>query len=168
MKTLRDGGFNQYFHSLVANMKWVCGLDRNHYESSLPLMLRDLSLLEERHPGLYIEFSENKRFVGQKSQNPFSRLPIDQCNEHEVNWLKNESAVIGNFDDPSTVQRDQVARPEMARIIQAMESDIKNETHGKPRRHHEQVPSQQIRFKVGLLTVIFCILLDMIMKPICY
>ena len=67
-------------------MKWVCALDRNHYESSLRLMLRDLSLLEDRHPGLYIEFSENKRFVGQKSQNPFSRIPIDQCNEHQVNW----------------------------------------------------------------------------------
>ena len=44
--------------------------------------------------------------------------------------LKNDSAVIGNLDDPSTGQRDQVARPEISRIIQAMESDIKNETHG--------------------------------------
>ena len=121
-------------------MKWVCALDRNHYEFSLPLMLRDLSLLEECHPGLYMEFSENKRFVGQKSQNPFSRIPIDQCNDHMMDWLKNESAIIGNLDDPGTVRRDQVARPELAKIIQAMESDIKDEIQGKHTSHHEQIP----------------------------
>ena len=113
-------------------------------------MLRDLSLLEERHPGLYMEFSENKCFVGQKSQNPFSRISIDQCNEHMVDWLKNESAVIGNLDDPAMVRRDQVARPELAKIIQAMESDIKDEMQGKHKRHHEQIPSKQKKFKVCL------------------
>ena len=48
-----------------------------------------------------------------------------------VDWLKNESAIIGNLDDPATVIRDEVARPELVKIIQAMESDIKDEIKGK-------------------------------------
>lgn len=146
--TVRDGTFAQYFHSMEANMKWVCALDRNHYEFSLPLELRDLSLLQERHPGLYLEFTENKRFVGQRSQNPFSRMGIDQCNENQVDWIKNESGVIGNLDDPATVRRDLVARPELARIVESMIGDT-DETE-EEKKHHDMIPSTQKKFKVWL------------------
>ena len=145
--TVRDGTFDQYFHSMEANMKWVCALDRNHYEFSLPLELRDLSLLQERHPGLHLEFTENKRFVGQRSQNPFSRMGIDQCNENKVDWIKNESGVIGNLDDPATVRRDIVARPELARIVESMIGDTTVETEVE-KKHHDMIPSKQKKFKV--------------------
>ena len=150
MKIQRDGEFLPYFYTLDSLMKWVCALGRTHYESSLPKMLRDLSLLQERHPALYVEFVQNKRFVGQKTQNPFSRTPMDQCNENMIDWLKNESAVIGNLDDPATVRRDQVARPELARIAQKLEEEGRNNVDGKPKlKHHEQNPTAQKKFQVN-------------------
>ena len=152
VKTLRDGDFLCYRAVLDSLMKWIMALDRNNYKRDVPIMLRDLSLLEERHPALYVEFVENKRFVGQKTQNPFSRLPIDQCNEQIIDWLKNESAVIGNLDDPATVRRDQVARPELAQIVKALENGF-DSTKQEDRKHHEQYPSMQKKFRKDVLAL---------------
>jgi hypothetical protein len=64
-------------------------------------------------------------------------------------WLKNESGTIGNLDDPATVRREQVARPEMARLIQELEDSAQT---GDPTKHHEQYLQFQKSFNVGLLT----------------
>ena len=110
-------------------------------------MLRDLSLLEDRHPGLFVEFQQNRRFVGHKTKNPFSKLPIDQCNEQVIDWLKNELAVIGNLDNASTIRRDQVGRPELTRIVREFETSVDGSEPGD-NKHHEQYPARQRKFKV--------------------
>ena len=61
--------------------------------------------------------------------NRFSSIPIDQLKEYTVCWLKNESGVIGNLDDPQTVRRHQAAIPELARIVQEFESDVDDEKY---------------------------------------
>ena len=110
---MRDADFLGYRATLDALMKWVVALDRTRYARSIPILLRDLSTLEERFPALYVAFAQNGFFMGQKTRRAFSRIPIDQCNEQLIDWLKNESAVIGNLDDPATIRREQVARPEL-------------------------------------------------------
>ena len=72
--------------------------------------------LEEVHPGLYVEFMEGK-FVAQKTKRSFSAIGFDHAHEQLNDWLKNESGTIGNLDDPQTVLREQVTRPEMARCL---------------------------------------------------
>ena len=151
VKTIRDGDFLCYRTILDTLMKWIMALDRSNYERSLPLMLRDLSLLEERHPGLYVEFVQNKRFVGHKTQHAFSRLPVDQCTEQVIDWLKNDSGVIGNLDDPSTIRQDQVARPELARMLQLFEDTDRVQDKKK---HHEQYSAKQNRFKEHVLSLV--------------
>jgi hypothetical protein len=74
-----------------------------------------MASLEKRHPDLYAEFKEG-RFVGQKTARRFSSIPLDQMHEQLNDYLKNESGTIGNLDDPRTVRRKQVSRPEMARM----------------------------------------------------
>ena len=124
-------------------MPWVMAMDHVHYARNLPVHLRDMVTLEEKHPGIFAEFKAG-RFVGQKSRRAFSMLPLDQMHEQLNDWLKNESGTIGNLDDPRTVRREQVSRPEMARLIRELEGteDAKDE------KHHEQFPKFQEHFKV--------------------
>ena len=103
-------------------MQWLTALDHQHYARNIPIHLRDMASLEERHPALHVEFMEG-RFVGQKSGRNFSMIPLDQIHEQLNDYLKNESGTIGNLDDPRTVRREQVARPEMVRLISELQRD---------------------------------------------
>lgn len=124
-------------------MPWVMAMDHVHYARNLPVHLRDMVTLEERHPALFVEFMAG-RFMGQKSKRVFSMLPFDQMHEQLIDWLKNEAGIIGNLDDPRTVRREQVARPEMARLI----SELEGTEDSADQRHHEQYPKFQENFQV--------------------
>ena len=144
VRTCRIASLSCYMESLDDLMPWVMALDRTNYARNIPVFLRDLCVLKERDTDLYIQLSMNGNFMGQKSKHAFSKIPIDQCTEQVVCWLKQESAVIGNLDNPETVRRDQVAWPELARIIKEFEQKPQeSET-----RHHEQYPKFQKDFKV--------------------
>ena len=71
-------------------MPWVFVLDHTHYAQNLPIILRDMAALEERHPALYIEFQRG-HFIGQKSQRAFSNIPRDQMHEQLIDCLKNNA-----------------------------------------------------------------------------
>ena len=114
-------------------MPWVFALDHHHYARNLPIHLRDMATLEEMHPAVYVEF-QSGLFVGQKSMRAFSRIPHDQMHEQLIDWLKNHAGVIENLDDPATVRREQVVRPEMAHLVREFEG-VKDSDE---RRHHEQ------------------------------
>ncbi len=92
-----------------------------NYARNLPVYLRDLSNLKVQHRYLYDEFAKNGTFMGQKRKKAFSKIPIDQCTEHMVCWLKQESAVIDNLDNPMTIRCEQVSRPELAHIVSEFE-----------------------------------------------
>ena len=125
-------------------------MDHVHYSRNLPVHLRDMSTLEERHPALFVEFMSG-HFMGQKSKRAFSMLPLDQMHEQLNDWLKNEAGTIGNLDDPRTVRREQVARPEMARLI----SELEETAAANEQRHHEQFPKFQENFQVLICKPIF-------------
>lgn len=129
--------------SIDALLPWVFALDHNHYARNLPVHLRDMATLEEKHPGLFTEFSSG-HFMGQLSMRAFSKVPLDQMHEQLIDWLKNEAGVMENLDDPRTVRREQVVRPEMARLVREYEGMKDSEV----RRHHEQYPKFQADFKV--------------------
>ena len=97
-------------------MLWVFVLDHTHYAQNLPIHLRGMATLEERHPALYVEF-QRYHFMGQKSWRAFSNIPCDQMHEQRIDWLKNHTGVIENLDDPSTVCSKQVVRPELAGLV---------------------------------------------------
>ena len=130
--------------SLDSLMPWIMALDRTNYARNIPVFLRDLCVLKENDLNLYEELSKNGNFMGQKSKRAFSKIPIDQCTEQVVCWLKHEAAVIGNLANPDTVRRDQVAWPELARIIREFEQ----KTPDSERKHHEQFPKFQKECKV--------------------
>lgn len=127
-------------------MPWVFALDHTNYARNLPIHLRDMSTIEELHPALYVEFKSG-HFMGQKSRRAFSKIPHDQMHEQLIDWLKNHAGVIENLDDPCTVRREQVVRPEMARLVREFEGTKELDE----RRHHEQYPKFQADYKVIII-----------------
>ena len=102
-----------------------------------------MATLEEKHPALFVEF-QNGNFMGQKSMRAFSKIPHDQMHEQLIDWLKNHGGVIENLDDPGTLCRQQVVRPELARLVQEIEGTNKSEEQS----HHEQYKKFQADYKV--------------------
>ena len=127
-------------------MPWVFVLDRQNYKQSLPVYLADMCHVKHNNPDLYKELAEKKHFVGQVSHRRFSNLPIDECTEHQVCWLKQESAVIGNLDSPETIRREQVAWPEFARMCREFEGKYPDL---KDTRHHDENKKAQKDFMVS-------------------
>lgn len=129
--------------TLDSLMPWVFALDHTHYARNLPIHIRDMATLEEKHPALFVEFQKG-HFMGQKSRRAFSKILHDQMHEQLIDWLKNHAGVIENLDDPTTVCREQVVRPEMARLVREFEGTKKSEEQ----RHHEQYRKFQADYKV--------------------
>lgn len=99
VKSCRTADFSLYMETLDSLMPWVFALDHTHYARNLPIHLRDMATLEERHPALYVEFQRG-HFMGQKSMRSFSNIQRDQMHEQLIDWLKNHAGVIENLDDP--------------------------------------------------------------------
>ncbi|ELU02116.1 hypothetical protein CAPTEDRAFT_202494 [Capitella teleta] len=148
VKACRCGDFNSYCATLHQLMPYVTALNHPNYARNMPIHLRDMANLKNKHPDVYQEFQAG-HFVGQKTRRKFSMMPLDQIHEQLNDWLKNESGTIGNLDDPATVRREQVSRPEMARLIQEVEGSKDQST-----RHHEQYPQYQKKFKEDVLNLI--------------
>ncbi|ELU13546.1 hypothetical protein CAPTEDRAFT_218243 [Capitella teleta] len=156
VKACRCGDFNSYCATLHQLMPYVTALNHPNYARNLPIHLRDMANLKNKHPDVYQEFQAG-HFVGQKTRRKFSMMPLDQIHEQlnskmlkkASKKLKNESGTIGNLDDPATVRREQVSRPEMARLIQEVEGSKDQST-----RHHEQYPQYQKKFKEDVLNLI--------------
>ena len=72
--------------------------------------------------------------MDRETSHRYSSIPIDQSTEHTICWLKNESGVIGNQEDPQTVRRHQAAIPELARMIREFESVTDSDEEDA---HHE-------------------------------
>ena len=60
-----------------------------------------------------------------------------QWSDHRLS--KNESAVIGNLDDPSTICWNKVTRPELPQIVKSLETWLDG-TKQEDIKHHKQYP----------------------------
>ena len=149
VKSCRQADFNLYIETLNSLMPWVFALDHTHYARNLPVHLRDMMTLKVQHPAVYEEFKCG-RFVGQKSRRAFSSIPRDQMHEQLIDWLKNHTGVIENLDDPTTVHREQVVRPEMARLVREFEGS----KEADDQTHHEQYQKFQLDFQSDVLSLV--------------
>ena len=150
VRCYRLADLDGFVDSLRVLCPYVFVTNHHHYSRNIPVFLRDLYSLKERHSCLYEELKVNGNFMGRKTNHRFSSIPIDQTTEHTVCWLKNESGVIGNLDDPQTVRRHQAAIPELARIVKEFESDVDDEKD----LHHEMYPKFQQNFRKDVLALV--------------
>lgn len=87
VRSIREGNFQLYLESLTEIVPWMFILDRTHYSRWLPVHIRDMMLLSEKHPAILAEFQAGK-FAVHKTRNKFSAMAIDQCHEQNNATVK--------------------------------------------------------------------------------
>ena len=89
VKSIRTGNFELYVDALRRIMPWVFALDHCHYARWMPVHIRDMETLKERHPTVYEEFRGGK-FTVQKSNRKFSQIALDQAHEQANKDIKGD------------------------------------------------------------------------------
>ena len=153
VRSIREGNFQLYIESLVKITSWMFALDHIHYSRWLPIHIRDMVALSEKHPEIVAEFHAGK-FVIHKTSNKFSAMAIDQCHEQNNATVKESGGAIGLTTNPLALRRWMVAGPEVERIVVEFEEyAMKVQDDGK-HLHHEQHFSVQHAFQKDVKSLI--------------
>ena len=109
-----------------------------HYSKWLPVHIRGMLLLTQKHLNVLEEFRAGK-CIEHKTDNTFSAMAIDQCREYKNAIIKGSGGAVGLTDNPPALGRWMVAGPEVARMIAEFEDDT-TRSHQKDseQHHHEQ------------------------------
>lgn len=144
VRSIRTGNFQLYIDILTKIVPWFFALDRVHYARWLPIHIRDMVTLHERHPSIHAEFVKG-RFVVAKTQKLFSTMSVDQAHEQNNALVKGDGGAIGLLDNESALLRWMITGPELARLLNEFQSSTE-EHEDNDIRHHSQTSSIQQRF----------------------
>ena len=78
--SLRAASLNMYLDALTELAGWFHALDQTNYARWIPVHLKDMAELPERHPEIARMFREDS-FTVHNTTNVFSSIPIDQAHE---------------------------------------------------------------------------------------
>ena len=144
VKAHRENNFALYVEALESLAPWSFALDHTNYARWLPIHIRDMKCLPRP-----VQESFRKCWVISKSSNTFSSIPIDQAHEQNNASVKGSGGAVGLTESPVAFRRWMVAGPEIARVLQEFESQLKGETNvDEKNKHHEQGLSNRKPFKV--------------------
>ena len=143
VKSHRENNFALYVEALESLAPWSFALDHTNYARWLPIHIRDMKCLPRP-----IQESFRKCWVISKSSNTFSSIPIDQAHEQNNASVKGSGGAVGLTESPVAFRRWMVAGPEIARVLQEFESQLKGEKNvDEKNKHHEQGLSTQKTFQ---------------------
>ena len=124
---------------------WFFALDHTIYARWIPVHLRDMAELANKHPDVFTEFS-NGHFTVQKTKRMFSAIPLDQAHEQNNAYVKGDGGAIGLTDNATALRGCMVAGPEVARVIVEFEDFNMHPRNQEKTRHHEEASSVQNTF----------------------
>ena len=116
-QSLREASFNMYLHALTELAAWFHALDHTNYARWIPVHLKDMAELPERHPEIARKFREDS-FTVHKTKKVFSSIQIDQAHEQNNACIKGDGGAVGLTDNPAAFRRWMIAGPETARVIE--------------------------------------------------
>lgn len=126
--SLREGDFTLYVQSCDELCGWFSALDHTNYARWLPVHVRDMMLLSQKHPEVYAEFMKGN-FVVQKSTRKFSLIVRDQSHEQSNKSLQEHGGATGLYENPEALTLFMLTAPESARIIEEFVAVHKNNPH---------------------------------------
>ena len=144
VRSFRECNFSLYVSVLNELAPWFFSMDRHNYARWLPVHLKDMAELKEKHPCIAREFS-NGKFCVQRSVNKFSAISLDQAHEQMNDKLKGDGGMIGLTENSNGLRRWMVSGPEVARIVQEFEDTADEEPTGD-KAHHEDSAAFNKRF----------------------
>ena len=139
---IRMRNFSLYCKALLELVPWFFALDHTNYARWLPVHIRDMVSLRERHPPVAAEFDKGG-FVVCKSVHSFSAIAVDHAHEQANKSIKDEGGAIGLTGNDHALRRWMIAGPEVTRMIEEFETV----SYTSDSRHHEQTKSFHSRFK---------------------
>lgn len=116
VRSLRQGSFEMYIDALTELASWFHAIDHSNYARWIPVHLRDMAELPEKHPDVAREFRAGQ-FAVQKTKKVFSSIPIDQAHEQNNACIKGDGGAVGLTDNPSALRCWMIAGPAVARLI---------------------------------------------------
>lgn len=122
--SIRAGDFHMYIKALDEAADWAFILDHYHYVRWLPVHVRDMLNLQQKHPNLHKQFVDGF-FTVAKSRNPFSLIGFDQNHEQQNKELKMHGGTL-NLNDECIFTEWSVAGPEIARLITEFEAGMQS------------------------------------------
>ena len=143
MHSIRVGDFDQCMKTLDEVADWAFILDHYHYARWLPVHVRDMLSLQNKHSDLYKQFADGF-FTIAKTHNPFSLIGFDHNHEQENKELQMHGGTL-NLSDECVFTEWSVAGPEVTRVIAEFEAGMTSSKDPIP-KHHDQSPSVQNRF----------------------
>jgi len=145
IRAFREANFSLYCQSLTELIPYFFANNNVNYARWLPIHLRDMLTLKEKHPKVAEEF-EMGRFVIHKSCREFSGMAIDQAHEQANAVIKADGGAIGITEDPSALRRWMVAGPEVSQLVAHYEAASEAKQTVEYTSHHEQGPRSQRMF----------------------
>ena len=135
VRAIREGDFLLYIDALTKLVPWFFALGHTNYARWIPVHLRDMVSLHDKHPGDCAEFRKG-HFVVKKTTHVFSGIAIDQAHEQNNASVTGDGGAVGLTENPAALRRWMVSGPEMARLIGEFEVSTKKRKK-IDFRHHE-------------------------------
>ena len=145
VRSLREGDFMLYIDALTNIIPWFFALGHTNYVRWIPVHLRDMVALEDKHPYMFAEFMAGN-FTVKKTTHAFAVLVIDQAHEQNNASVKGDGGAVCLTENPAALRRWMVSGPEMARVIAEFQATADTRTKKTDFRHHEQTKHSQLAF----------------------
>ena len=137
VRSLRTGDFLLYIQVLGKLVPWAFALNRHNYARWLPVHVRDIITLKEKHLTVLQQFLK-RHFVVQKSNRRFSMMALDQNHEQQNQIIKAEGGVVGLTENPAALTRWMIAGPKVARVVTEFEENVQPSIDNVNADHHHQ------------------------------
>ena len=134
-----------YIDALTKIVPWFFAMVHTNYARWIPVHLRDMVALEEKHPDVFAEFMAGN-FTVKKTTHAFSALAIDQAHEQINASVKGDGGAVGLTENPAALRRWMVFGSEMARVIAEFQATSDTRTKKTDFRHNDQTKHTQLAF----------------------
>ena len=144
VRAIREGDLLLYIDALTKIVPWFFALGHTNYARWIPVHLRDMVFLHDKHPGVFAEFRKGN-FVVKKTTHVFSGIAIDKAHGQNNASVNGDGGAVGLTENPAALRRWMVSGPEMARLIGEFEVSTRKRKK-TDFRHHEQRKHAQMTF----------------------
>ena len=158
IRSFREASINLLIVALEGIAPFFFALDHVHYARWVSVFIQDLKTLPYKMPGLYDEFNAGKFAVNTRG-NTFSRIALDQAQEHNNKKIKSTAGYIDlvNQEDKQFLQKIELCWPEVHQYLVEVEGSSKPQGHKEKSNlfiHNFRVDCNKVHEKV--LTNPFC------------
>ena len=121
-RATRQGDWFLHLSSLEKLCTYFFAYNRLDYAQNIPEYVARMYQLQTTDPEIWQDFLQQEFTVNTSNQIPFTRLGIDQAQEHQNKNLKGQGSINGITQSPATLLKFCMCAPELSRIASEAET----------------------------------------------